>query len=91
MARDSSIRVILRYAVVLGLVCAISALILSGTYDVTRSRIEEGEAQDFYRALAEVLAGDHEFTPIEGLRESWAAAPTQLQRPTSLQMGALAG
>jgi electron transport complex protein RnfD len=68
VARDSAIRVILRYAVVLGLVCAISALILSGTYDVTRSRIEEGEAQDFYRALAEVLAGDHEFTPIEGLR-----------------------
>lgn len=63
-------RDIVRYGIVLGLVCAVSAIVLSGTYNLTRSRIEQAQAQDFQEALAQVLPGDHEFTAIEDLRDT---------------------
>jgi len=63
------VREIVRYGTVLGLICAISALVLSATYNLTRARVEEAQAQAFQEALAQVLLGEHEFIPVENLAD----------------------
>jgi electron transport complex protein RnfG len=57
----------IRLSFVLGIICIISALVLSGMYSLTRDRIEEANARKIEEALAQVLPGQNSFKVFEAL------------------------
>lgn len=60
----------LRFGLILGIICVISAVVLSATYNLTHDRIEQANAVKFWDALAQVLPGEHEFLAVEGVRDA---------------------
>lgn len=57
----------IRLSVILGIICVISALVLSGMYSLTRDRIEQANARKLEEALAQVLPGQNSFKAFEDL------------------------
>lgn len=57
----------IRLSLVLGIICIISALVLSGMYSLTRDRIDEANARKLDEALAQVLPGQNSFEALEAL------------------------
>jgi electron transport complex protein RnfG len=64
------VRDTLRFSLTLGIICVISAVVLSGTYNLTYDRIEQANVAKLQDALEQVLPGEHEFSVIEGVRDA---------------------
>lgn len=56
-----------RLSLVLGIICVISALVLSGMYNLTRDRIEQADARKLEEALGQVLPGENSFEAFDDL------------------------
>lgn len=60
----------IRLSLILGLICVVSALVLSGVDSLTRRRVEQADESKLVEALALVLPGDHTFEALEGLDDA---------------------
>jgi len=70
----------IRLSVILGIICVISALVLSGMYSLTRDRIEQANARKLEEALAQVLPGQNSFKAFEDRRNRGEGCACRLRR-----------